>query len=54
MKILKTQRNNKVGKQSTPYLNPSDIVNSAGNSYIVKEKEMESSINMVLNEINHH
>lgn len=42
----------KEDKKESKYLNPSDIVNSAGGSYVIKEKENESALHEIAREIN--
>lgn len=46
------QNKNKKKKKESKYLNPSDIVNSAGGSYVIKEKENESALHEIAKEIN--
>jgi hypothetical protein len=38
-------------KDSGEMLGPSDIVNSAGGSYVIKEKEMETALKNIYKEI---
>lgn len=40
-----------IPKEYTKYLGASDIVNSAGGSYIIKEPEMESAFRELMAEI---
>ena len=43
--------NKELPKKYTKYLGASDIVNSAGGSYIIKEPEMESAFRELMEEI---
>jgi hypothetical protein len=45
------ERNKELPKEYTQYLGASDIVNSAGGSYIIKEPEMESALREIMAEI---
>jgi 2-keto-3-deoxy-L-rhamnonate aldolase RhmA len=47
---MKTEEK-EVKKLETDYLGPSDIVNQVGGQYVIKEKEMESALQDVFEEI---